>query len=308
MRTPGAGPDAIAAGTDVGVARERPVVAGIAHGAVEAVAEWAAAEAAARGSALRLVHVRPPPPSTPIELAAPFGLPAYSPYSPLLFDPQRRDGFELLVNAMRHALGVAPELSASGELVTGSVRRGLRESAGPASLLVVGGPSASGGAERRWCGDGMIRGVRCPTVLVPAVRSSAVPRVVVLLDRSGATGAALEFAFRAAEQRRVELVAVPAPGFGWSYGGAGRHQWRLVQALLVTGLRWPSVRWSVAHESDAGAAATVLRRCSLLVVPAPGRPGRGRGAAALVDALPGRAAPPIAVVPAARRSAAAQES
>ncbi|GAB3347615.1 universal stress protein [Modestobacter lapidis] len=180
-----------------------PVVVGVTDGDDDAV-EWAAAEAATRRCPLVLVHV----------VRSPVVLDTYG-CTPIVDCPPDAYsvGGELLRAALGRARSVAPELAITALMFGGVADRVLVEWSNDAALLVLGGR----GVRRTALGSvaGRVAGrASCPVIVVrrrprtPAPDRG--PRVVVGIDAGRCRGAAIEFAFRAAAQRGVPLVAVHA--------------------------------------------------------------------------------------------------
>jgi nucleotide-binding universal stress UspA family protein len=166
--------------------------------------EWAAAEAATRGCPLVVVH----PARRPLVID-PTGM------HPVAEDAVRSLALveqDVLRGARRRALGVASDLEVSTRLLPGSPGCVLRAASRNAALLVLDG---SGGRCRPGLPARVVAGASCPVVVVrpcsgPDRSRAAIPRVVVGVDPTAPGTAALGFAFCAAQQRGVPLVAVHA--------------------------------------------------------------------------------------------------
>lgn len=185
-----------------------PVVVAVGHGIARSDAlDWAAAEAAARGSPLRVVH------AFPCRLAIdPYGLlPAIDgpPTAPAVAE-------ELVRAALEQARSVAPDVELSGSVCAGAPVRVLLEQSRHAALLVLGGRGVD---TRKGPRPGvtfarMAARARCPVVLIRSrlrVRSGpSRPRVVVGVDAARSRIPAVGFAFQAAAQRGIPLAAVHA--------------------------------------------------------------------------------------------------
>lgn len=185
----------------------RPVVVGIdASAAALDALDWAAAEAAARGLPLRVVHACPPPASG-------------DPYGVLVASADdrayRQAAAEVLDAAVARARSVAPEGRVGSRLVIGPPGQAILEHARDAELVVVGN-GRTGRLRRllaRSVGGHVIAHAGCAVAVVPAFHQvppgPCAARVVVGIgDRPSddATG----FAFQAAEQRGIALAAVHA--------------------------------------------------------------------------------------------------
>jgi nucleotide-binding universal stress UspA family protein len=185
-----------------------PVVVGVGgHGSLDAV-EWAAAEAAARRSALLVVHAyrRPPMHIDPCGLVPVVVVPPAVPVA----------AERLVSAAVRRARAVAPELDLTTHLFAGAPFPILLVQSRRAALLVLGGRHR-GGVHRSLTASRAGRlsaRTRCPVIVVRAGgqrRSEPTPpRVVVGIDATPSCVAAIGFAFRAARQRGIPLAAVHA--------------------------------------------------------------------------------------------------
>jgi nucleotide-binding universal stress UspA family protein len=168
--------------------------------------DWAAAEAAARGSDLSIIHV--------------FSWPFIVDASGLLaaaWDASVQEAAEHILNeAVRHARLVAPTVRISTRLQAGArVQEVLREDRHDA--LIVLGRSRP---KRRFprlhptMSDQVARQAHCAVALVgladPGSGGLAVGRVLVGLDGKEERTAALGSAFRAASRRRVGLTVLHA--------------------------------------------------------------------------------------------------
>jgi nucleotide-binding universal stress UspA family protein len=123
---------------------------------------------------------------------------------------------QMLCAAVRRARSVAPELDLSAYLFAGTPSRILLRQSRRAALLVLGG-RRRGGMHRFFTASiaGRVSAAaRCPVVVVGVRREvpsrSTPPRVVVGVDATASCGAAVGFAFRAAAQRGIPLVALQA--------------------------------------------------------------------------------------------------
>jgi nucleotide-binding universal stress UspA family protein len=284
-----------------------PVVAAVADAdpADDAV-EWAAAEAAARGAQLVVVHVvRVPATWDPLGLVP-------------LTDGAEPIGAEVLTPALQRAAAVASENPLCGRLLRGAPLPALLGVSRGAGLLVLGG---SGGARRRPHHRSLAGRVAaracCPVAVVrsrPRVPAGPVrPRVVVGVDVSRGAPATLEFAFRAAGRRGVPLVAVHAWGSdvpadlegvcGSPAAGEARAREALDRALGPWRRRFDDVpvEECLRRADPVAALVTESQGAALLVVGSRGR-GAVRGAAggSVGRAVLLRAAAPTVVVRAGR--------
>ena len=167
--------------------------------------DWAAAEAATRGCSLRLLHVIPPPPPTD-----PYGF--LTDVEALV--GERADAEQALRQALSRARAVAPDIDVTARLAQGSIVPFLLDRARGAAMLVLGrGPHDVPGLLRRSVSARVGSRAGCPVVVVGPSRAPAAgssPRVVVGIDPAASCTGALGFAFGAARQRGIPLVAVHA--------------------------------------------------------------------------------------------------
>lgn len=249
--------------------------------AARAAVEHAAEAAAARRLPLRLVHVIEPP---------------LYPVRPTLgrirdFDLVLRKAGQRLLEEAVDVLGlVYPELNVTSCLKRGPAVEILVEESRDAERLVVGSHGA-GAFTELLLGSTALQTVslaRCPVVVVPAPASDELPRsgVVVGVDGSATSSAALRFAFETASVLSEPLVAVHAwtdPALSAPHvplplvydPALVAHEERLVMAESMAGLAedFPDVKVDVRvvhdHAVPALSAAAALAR--LLVVGSRGR-------------------------------------
>ena len=183
-----------------------PVVVAVdVAGSADDALDWAAAEAAARHSPLRVVHAFDPP------LALdPYGMGAMVGYS----IAARSAAAEVLRGAAARASSVAPEIEVTTRLVDGRAEWALGRQAHEAQLLVVGRRRHSG-PRRLFAGSvstGLAVHAGCPVVVLRPLDSPAngPACVVVGVDRGPSCTTAIGFAFQSAWQRRIPLVIVHA--------------------------------------------------------------------------------------------------
>jgi nucleotide-binding universal stress UspA family protein len=179
------------------------LVAVDAAGFADDALEWAAAEAAARGLPLRIVH-------------------ALTPSNPVAFDPfavptehtlaTRAVAEQVLDTAAARAHSVVSDLELTTEVLHGSANRALEHAAHGAALLVLG---SRGRSPLRRLMAGSVSGhlaayAPCPAVVVRHQEHpvTAPPRVVAGMVRGPKGLAAVEFALQAAWQRRIPLTLV----------------------------------------------------------------------------------------------------
>jgi nucleotide-binding universal stress UspA family protein len=170
--------------------------------------DWAAAEAAARRSALHVVHV-----VHSRWAVDPFGL---VPVQDLSASATAAE--EILHAAVTRARSVASDVDISAQVLSGPTVPSLLLQGRGRQMLVLGGHApyprgVRGLLASSVCAEVVTR-ARCPVVVVRRLLSSAYdgssPRVVVGVDRSASCTAALDFAFRAAAQRGLPVTAVHA--------------------------------------------------------------------------------------------------
>ena len=260
----------------------RPVVVGVdGSGSGYRAVEWAAAEAVRRGVALRLV----------------------SAFSWTTSDhPTRQSGRvaqyrDQLLEAARHRLSRAARIAEDtglGVATTQQVEIGapievLGSEARRAQLLVLGDRGLGGVAGLVLGSVAVALAARgaCPVVIVRGETRNTDGPVVVGIDGSPVSEAALAFAFDAAAVRGVALVAVHAwsptavdkalePVMDWD-AVADEEEAVLAERLSGWGQKYPqvTVRRSVVRDGAARALVDASRGAQLVVVGS-----RGRGEAA----------------------------
>jgi nucleotide-binding universal stress UspA family protein len=184
------------------------VVVGVDHaGTAGDAVDWAAAEAATRGCPLRIVHaIHPLLPADPYGVGSPIES---------LVDAGTAAGSVLQDFAAR-ARRVASDLPVTTRLMCGSATWALLDEASRARLLVTGSRGLHGlrALLARSVSVQIAARASCPVVVVrrrrAEDRSGAPPRVVVGVHCDSACSPAIGFAFQAARQRGVPLVAVHA--------------------------------------------------------------------------------------------------
>lgn len=177
--------------------------------AAEAAAGWAAAEARLRNLPLRLVWVH--------EVTAP----GYHP--PMLLeggagpeavdqDTIRNWAEQSLADLVRQCQLAEPDLDVHGDFVPGDPLDVLIEHTHDASLLVLGasGRSAATGIRLGSIASSVVRGVTCPVIVLRPADNAETGSVVVGVDGSETSAAALEFAFDFAARHQRRIVAVHA--------------------------------------------------------------------------------------------------
>jgi nucleotide-binding universal stress UspA family protein len=266
-----------------------PVVVGVEASTVGRDAlDWAAAEAAARSSPLWLVHA-----SMPRIDPGSLGLASYA-------APQLDDG-GVLEDAARRAQLVAPELEVVTCLVAGGpVPAILGQRAG---LVVVGSRRHDGvrGGRSGSVAVALAAHARCPVVVVPPLRAvtpgPSRARVVVGVDGSDLSSAAIGFALGAAAQRGVGVTALHAwtprqPADVGAVGAAGADEAatpdaerRAFDGALARWRQWfPLVEVTTKLVCDDPAQALVRESAGAALV-AVGSRGRGRMTGALFGSV-----------------------
>jgi nucleotide-binding universal stress UspA family protein len=256
----------------------RPVLVGVdgSRSATEAV-RWAAAEARRRHTGLRLVEA--------------FGwMPVEGSSDARKLEPSYRD---VLVQAARERLAaaaavaaeVAPEVEVSTELLSDYPLPRMVTESRTAQLVVVGDRGLSGltGLLIGSVGIGLAAHAACPTVVVRGAEHNG--PVVVGVDGSPVSEAALAYAFEAASVRQVPLVAVHAWQdamidtsvellYDWTAVEAGEQQ-VLAERLAGWASKYPDVAVERVVVRDRPAHALQERSvgAGLLVVGSRGRGG-----------------------------------
>jgi nucleotide-binding universal stress UspA family protein len=263
--------------------------------------EWAAAEAAARGTSLRIVHSF----AVPVLVNPLAALPA-----PTIHLAVFQSARAVLDRAVRQARHIAPDVVVTEQPHAGSPVDGILAEAGGAALIVVG---------RR--GGGRARHLRRRSRALRLAHRSGVPivvvalapeqvsgpsrgRVVVGVRAAGDAEGALDFAFEAARRRGVGVTVVQA----WTpqiadldhdaLRAVASAQCRALVATLVPcrskyphvdlRLRFATVPpWQALLEESAGAAMIVLGV----------RNRRGPSAGLTTTAVLRHATSPVALVP-----------
>jgi nucleotide-binding universal stress UspA family protein len=269
--------------------------------------EWAADEAALRGSSLRIVHA-----------VAPWLQDKnVDPRLLVVRDWLLAGGEECLGTAVEAARARAPGLDVGGEMVPGGASRILLDQARTASLIVLGSH-----------GVGTVAGLLLGSTALQVVTHTAVPAVVVrhyepVSLREIAVGVdgppigepALALAFEEASLRGARLRAVHVWSDPGSIGPAGttplvydsekvaaEHTHRLNDALAVWREKYPDVEvvTEVVHGRPVRILAGVSARVDLLMVGTRGRGGfAGLVLGSVSHGLLHHAHCPLAVVPSA---------
>jgi len=213
--------------------------------------EWAAAEAAARHSELRIVHAFP-------------WARVLDPFGNATVDPRVREAAEKVVEVAEHrARRIASGLRIGTIVFPGKPAAALARAAehgGRQSLLVLGHHHRSGRSSIRRLSRRTPNSVAVIGLTSPYAPGSSAGRVVVGVDGNGGPQPVLGFAFRAARRRGTGLTIVHATCVDRRSG--------IEETVRVWQMAYPDVdvRWSVTTgpadsailAESAGAALTVI--------------------------------------------------
>jgi nucleotide-binding universal stress UspA family protein len=274
---------------DVGHA-QRPVVVGVdGSGSAYRAVEWAAEEAARRGVALRLVRAfswttSERPARHPGQVQQ---------YRERLLEVARGQ----VVRAARIAADTRPDIETTTQVEVGAPIEVLGSEARRAQLLVLG-DRGLGGVAGLVLGSVAVMlaaGGACPVVIVRGHRDETRSGpVVVGIDGSPVSEAAVAFAFEAAATRGVALVAVHAwsstaiddalgPFMDWDAVAVDEDA-VLAERLAGWGQKYPqvTVRRHVVRDGAAHALVELSRGAQLVVV---GSRGRGNATGLLLGSV-----------------------
>ncbi|SMC65263.1 universal stress protein [Kibdelosporangium aridum] len=263
--------------------RHAPIVVGIdgSSSAIEA-ARWAAQEAALRGTSVRLISA--------------FGWSGAKHVGDLGLGGQYR---EAMLESTREAVSAAASAAGGGVEISEHVVDGfpvpiLVSESRRAGLIVIG-DRGLGGFTSLLVGSvaiGLAARAECPVVVVRGQRSAG--PVVVGIDGSPVSEAALEFAFEAADARAVPLIAVhawsdraleTAAAFmvDWDAVEAEEHR-LLAERLAGWGEKYPDVvvRRVVVRDRPAHTLIEHATGAQLVVV---GSHGRGSAAGLVLGSV-----------------------
>lgn len=257
-----------------------PVVVGVDGSpiAVDAV-RWAALRAARDRRPLRLVHA--------YEL--PVGFPTGVTEEESILDAMRRQGRQWLADAAATAAAAAPDVPVETALAGGDAVAALLRESAAASVLVLGnrGHNVLTGLLTGSTAEAVVGRAACPVVLTRDSADATTGPVVVGVDGTEASTAAVAFAFAEASAWQTPLVAVHAwseSAFELTLAGdrasldLARHRTQAAETLAERVAGWqekyPDVRVErvLTHDRPGRALREHARTARLMVV---GRRGRG---------------------------------
>jgi nucleotide-binding universal stress UspA family protein len=267
----------------------RPVVVGVdGSGSADRAVEWAAAEAARRGVALRLVSAFSWTTSDhPVRHDG-----RVAQYRDQLLEAARRR----LSRAARIAEDTSPDTETAPQVEIGAPIEVLGSEARRAQLLVLGDRGLGGVAGLVLGSVAVALAARgaCPVVIVRGETRNTDGPVIVGIDESTVSEAALGFAVAAAAVRGAELVALHAwsptaidkalePLMDWD-AVANKEDAAIAERLSGWGQKYPQVtlRRSVVRDGAARALVDASRGAQLVVV---GSRGRGTAAGLLLGSV-----------------------
>ncbi len=244
--------------------------------------EWAAREAAMRGSRLTLVHVLTDP-----SAAVWMDVPVPEDY----WRGQRERAQALLKEAnhiARNAVPIGDTIAIDEEFASGHPVSALVDLSKDAERIVVGSRGL-GGVQRVLLGSvstGLAHHAHCPVVVIhnehPPKDDTVRSPVVVGIDGSPASERAVEIAFDEASRRGVDLIALHTwltstddfIGSGWSKVRAQADE-TLAERLAGFQERYPdvAVRRVVKMDNPARELLELAESAQLLVVGSHGRGG-----------------------------------
>ncbi|MBP2328793.1 nucleotide-binding universal stress UspA family protein [Kibdelosporangium banguiense] len=258
----------------------KPIVVGVdGSTSAEHAVRWAAKQAAGRHVPLRLVHA-----CMVIEAYTPVTLPVS------VSEALAQQGREWLREAALLAKEAAPEVDLSTHLRSGPAAQRLIEESESAGLVVLGSRGLGGftGLVIGSVAVALSTHGHCPIVVVRGEEDRAEKPVVVGVDGSATSEAAVAFAFEEASRLGVPLVALHAwsdlslymkfslPPYGLTWTEAQDEQRRILDEGLAgwrEKYRDVEVRLVVTADRPAHSLLEAARDAQLVVVGSRGRGG-----------------------------------
>jgi nucleotide-binding universal stress UspA family protein len=272
----------------------KPVIAGT-DGSQESLraVDWAAREAALRGTSLRIVAVPPLPPRMTAAPATP---------GTVSYVVEQSVG-QALAGAAQRAAAQQPGLAIETQMPAGAPAQVLAGAARDAAMLVVGSRGAGGfsamilGSVSRYAATH----APVPVVVVREETTAAHPEVVVGVRDPAQSEAALGFGFEEAALRQARLLAVHA----WSSPVPGHTEapaeetGRLESAVIAWREKFPEVeaRWEVVHAHPGRVLAGSSARADLVVLGRHAPGGHAPGVGSVTHAVLSHAHGPVVSVP-----------
>lgn len=173
----------------------------------KAAVAWAADHARRRHLALHVIHAYE---TAQLAMHPPLG---YAPGYQVELDHAILESGRRLLEHTAHQLSVThPGLEVETELVAGSAGRALIDASAQAETVVVGSRGTGGFADLLLGSTALhvATHARCPVIAVPDTSVGSRSGVVVGVDGSEVSSAAVEWAFRAADELGEPLTAVHA--------------------------------------------------------------------------------------------------
>lgn len=267
------------------------------------VIDWAADEASARGLPLHILHAQDWPRGTSPHAGPEHPAHVWSKHF-------RAGGESVLQNAYSTARARRPDLAVTTELAVGRPAAVLREAGDDAAFLVLGARRLTG-VEGAFTGSGkghaLLGHLPCPVALVPGPAGD-LPQtapVVVGVDGSASSAAAVDLAFAEADAARTAVVAVAVRNprdYAWAEYREDTDR-LLAEQLAGQRLRYPDtvVRQEVLGGDPALTLAAAARNARCLVIGSRGRGGfRGLLFGSTGRALVHHTDCPLLVTPAVR--------
>lgn len=275
----------------------KPVVAG-ADGSPESLraVEWAAREAALRGTSLRIVAIASMPPRMGPNPATQDTVAGHI----------EQATSDALTAAASQAAAAAPGVAAETALVNHAAPATALVEAGQDALMLVLGSRGAGGFTALILGSVSryaATNAACPVVVVREETMSASREIVVGVHDPAQATAALGFAFEEAALRKAKLVATHARArspFDRHDGPAGGEQHALDALLASWREKYPDVQASaeIMHAHPGRVLAGASARADLVVLGRHG-PGseHGPGVGSITHSVLSHAHGPVVSVP-----------